>query len=437
MKSYKKFWTDAKKNILGGNMLLSKRPEMFIKDYWPTYFTKSQGINVWDIYGKKYIDFIFAVGQSTLGYANLHVDRDVKKFISKGNMTTLNCYEEVKLAKKLLKIHKWANKVKFARSGGEANAIAIRIARAACKNKKTNIAICGYHGWHDWYLSVNLQSNKNLDQHLLPGLQPKGVPRELKNTTHAFEYGDFERLEQINKKYPLGIIKMEVARDNFPNIDFLKKVRKFCNKKNIILIFDECTSGFRYNLGGLHLKTKIEPDLAMFGKAIGNGYAISAVIGKNKVMDKAKDSFISSTFWTERVGFVAALKTIDTIEKKKTYNILKKQGKYIKKKWQELSKKYNFDLKINEMDCICNFKFKKDHNIIKTFITKEMLKKGYLASNMIYLSIEHNKKAIDKYITALNDVFKKLSNIKKDKKLYQAFISSKEIAKSTFARLIS
>ncbi len=437
MKSYKKFWTDAKKNILGGNMLLSKRPEMFIKDYWPTYFTRSKGINVWDLNGKKYIDFIFAVGQSTLGYANLTVDRVVKKFISKGNMTTLNCFEEVKLAKKLLKIHKWANKVKFARSGGEANALAVRIARAACKNKKTNIAICGYHGWHDWYLSVNLQSNKNLDQHLLPGLKPKGVPRELKNTTHAFEYGDFKRLEQINKKYPLGIIKMEVARDNFPKVDFLKKVRKFCNKKNIILIFDECTSGFRYNLGGLHLKTKIEPDLAMFGKAIGNGYAISAIIGKNKVMDKAIDSFISSTFWTERVGFVAALKTIDIIEKKKTYNILKKNGKYIKKKWAELSKKYNFDLKINEMDCICNFKFKKDHNIIKTFITKEMLKKGYLASNMIYLSIEHNKKAIDKYIVALNDVFKKLRNIRENKKLYQNFIKSKQVAKSTFTRLIS
>ena len=230
---------------------------------------------------------------------------------------------------------------------------------------------------------------------------------------------------------------MEVARDNYPNLDFLKKVRKFCNKKNIILIFDECTSGFRYNLGGLHLKTKIEPDLAMFGKAIGNGYAISAVIGKNKIMDKAKDSFISSTFWTERVGYVAALKTIDIIEKKKTYNILKKHGKYIKKKWQELSNKYGLDLKINQMDCICNFKFKKNHKVIKTFITKEMLKKGYLASNMIYLSIQHDKKAIDKYTIALSDVFKKLSNIKKNKKSYQALLNSKEISKATFARLIS
>tara|TARA_B100000963_G_scaffold227335_1_gene198292 strand:- start:26072 stop:27385 length:1314 start_codon:yes stop_codon:yes gene_type:complete len=434
-KNYSILWKNAKNYILGGNMLLSKRPEMFLPDLWPTYFSKAQKINVWDLNGKKYKDFVFAVGQSTLGYANPSIDMQVKKAITKGNMTTLNCHEEVELAKKLIKLHKWADKVKFARSGGEANALSIRIARSACKKNKDNIAICGYHGWHDWYLSVNLKSKDLLNTHLLPGLDPIGVPKELKNKTHPFEYGNFEQLLKIHKKYKLGIVKLEIARNNLPDIIFLKKIRKFCNQNKIILIFDECTSGFRYNLGGLHLTTKVNPDIAMFGKAIGNGYAISAVIGKKKIMDKAIKSFISSTFWTERSGYVAGLKTIEFMENYKTYNKLKINGNYLISQWKKLSKKYNLNLEISNMPCICNFKFKKNNNFFKTFITKEMLKKGYLASNMVYVSIYHNKKNIDKYIKNLDPIFKKIKLIINDKKTLKKI--TKLSSENTFKRLIN
>ena len=148
-------------------MLLSKRPDMFLPNFWPSYFSKAKGINVWDMDKKKYKDMsIMGVGTNILGYGNKEVDKAVRNVIKQGNMSTLNCYEEVSLAEKLISIHPWANMVRFARTGGEANSIAVRIARAA--RKKDKVAICGYHGWHDWYLATNLQNNNSLKDHLLP-----------------------------------------------------------------------------------------------------------------------------------------------------------------------------------------------------------------------------------------------------------------------------
>ena len=429
--SKEKLWNKAKKSILGGNLLLSKRPEMFLPKYWPTYFKKASGINVWDLKNRKYIDMIFAVGQSTLGYANTAIDNEVKKYLSRGNMTTLNCPEEVKLAENLIKLHPWSGSVKFARSGGEANAIAIRIARAA--SRKDHIAICGYHGWHDWYLSVNLKSRNNLKEHLLPGLDPVGVPKSLKNTVHTFSNNNFNELKKICNKHNIGTVKLEIARDNLPNINFLKKVKQFCSKRKIILIFDECTSGFRRNLGGIHLTTGINPDITMLGKAMGNGYAITAVIGKNKIMEAADQSFISSTFWTERIGFVAANKTIDYMKKNKTYKILIKNGKYIVKRWVETAKKNNIKIKICGIESIASFSFEKNNLLYKTYITQEMLKKGYLASNLIYLSTGHTKKVIDRYIFFLNKIFKKISIHQKSKKKQK--LLKGPICHSTFKRL--
>ena len=423
-------WEEAKKIILGGNSLLSKRPEMYLPSFWPTYFSKASGVYIWDTEGKKYIDMIFAVGQNTLGYSNKKVDTKVKNFISKGTMSTLNCPEELYLAKKLIKIHPWSGMVKFARSGGEANSIAIRIARAA--SGRDNVAICGYHGWHDWYLSVNLKSKNNLNQHLLPGLLPKGVPKSLKNNVHAFKNNDFEKLKQIYSKYKIGTLIIEIARNELPNLKFLKKIKKFCKEKKIILIFDECTSGFRRNLGGIHLLTKISPDIAMFGKAIGNGYAITCVVGKKKIMKKAENTFISSTMWSERVGFVAALATINEIEKTKSYKKLIQSGKYVNSGWKKLSKKHNLNLSIKGIESITSFSFPKNNQIYKTFISQEMLKRGYLASNLIYLSTEHTVKIIDKYLNQLDKVFKQIKNnpLKKIKKLIKGKISH-----NTFKRL--
>jgi len=433
MNKGQKLYKKAKKVILGGNMLLSKRPEMFLPNLWPAYFSKSEKVFVWDLDGKKYTDMIFAVGQNILGYKNLELNNQIIRSIKFGNMTTLNCPEEVYLTKKLIKLHPWAGMAKYARSGGEANALAIRIARAA--SKKDGVAICGYHGWHDWYLSTNLKSKKKLSKHLLEGLDPIGVPKVLKDTVHAFNYGNLNELSQIIKNKNIGVIKMEVCRTSLPDLNFLRQVRKIATKNNIVLIFDECTSGFRRNLGGMHMNYKIYPDMVMFGKALGNGYAITAVVGKKEIMKKAETSFVSSTFWTERIGFVAALKTLDLMEKKKSWKIIIRNGKYLIKKIKELASKNNLGIKISGIESIIYFNFLSKKNLAyKTFLTQEMLKKNYLASNQIFLSIYHTKKIIDEYIFFLDPIFKKISFFEKKKIGKENFLKNK-ICHKTFQRL--
>jgi len=408
-----KLWKRAKAIILGGNSLLSKNPDLFLPNKWPTYFSKSKGCKVWDLNKKAFIDMsLMGVGTNILGYCNNEVDNAVRKAIGKGNLTTLNCPEEVFLAEKLLNIHPWAEKVKFARTGGEANAMAVRIARAASGKEK--VAFCGYHGWHDWYLAANLKNNKNLNKHLIPGLDPLGVPTNLKNTSFGFEYNNINQLKKLVDKENIGVIKMEVSRSTKPNIKFLKEVRDIANKKNIVLIFDECTSGFRQCLGGLHKLINVNPDMAIFGKALGNGYAITAVLGKRSIMDSAEKSFISSTFWSDRIGPTAALKTLEIMEREESWKKITHLGEKVFSIWRNLSKKHNLKINISGLPSLAKFSFEsKNSQAYKTYITQEMLKNNFLAANGIYLSTAHNEKILKKYSNHLDEIFFKISQCEK------------------------
>jgi len=401
-------WKKAKTVIPGGNMLLSKRPEMFLPDQWPAYFSKAKGCKVWDLDGKEYIDMsIMGIGTNILGYGHPEVDEAVHQVVNKGNMSTLNCPEEVYLAEKLIELHPWADMARFARSGGEANAIAIRIARAATGKEK--VAICGYHGWHDWYLSANLGDDKNLDGHLLPGLEPQGVPRNLRGTVFPFTYNNFSQLEELVKTHDIGVIKMEVMRNQGPQDNFLQKVRKLATDRGAVLIFDECTSGFRETYGGLHLKYGVNPDMAMFGKALGNGYAITAVIGKREVMEAAQKSFISSTFWTERIGPTAALKTLEVMKREKSWEQITQTGGTIRKGWKSLADKHGLEIEHWGLSALTGFTFKSPHALAyKTLITQEMLKKGYLAGTSVYVCIEHTADNVALFIDALDPIFGKI-----------------------------
>lgn len=400
-----KLWKRAKQIIPGGSMLLSKRAEMFLPDQWPAYFSKAKGCKVWDLDGNEFIDMsIMGIGTNILGYGHQEVDDAVRKTIDAGNMSTFNCPEEVYLAEKLIEIHPWADMVRFARSGGEANAIAIRIARAA--SGKDKVAICGYHGWHDWYLSANLGDDKNLAGHLLPGLEPNGVPQNLRGTVFPFNYNNYTELEALVTAQDIGVIKMEVSRNKGPEDNFLQKVRKLATDKNIVLIFDECTSGFRETFGGLHKKYGVEPDMAMFGKALGNGYAITATIGKREVMEAAQSTFISSTFWTERTGPTAALKTLEVMEREKSWDTITNTGLYIRAEWQKLADKHGLSINHWGLPALTGFSFNSENALAyKTLVTQEMLAKGYLAGTSVYVCTEHTKQVVDACFKALDPVF--------------------------------
>ena len=405
----------GKKLIPGGTMLLSKRPEMFLPDKWPSYFSKAKGCEIWDLDNRKYIDMsIMGIGTNSLGYGHKDVDKAVEKIISMGNMSTFNCPEEVKLAEKLIEINPWADMVRFARTGGEANAIAVRIARAA--SGKDGVAICGYHGWHDWYLSANHNLGNDLSEHLLPGLNPLGVPKNLSNTVFPFHYNDFDELLKIVEENNIGVIKMEVVRNFGPKNDFLAKVKNLAIKKKIVLIFDECTSGFRETFGGIFKKFNVEPDLVMFGKTLGNGYAITAVVGKKEVMEAAQNTFISSTFWTERIGPSAALKTLEIMEKIKSWEIITNLGKKVRKGWDDLAKNNGLKIIISGIPAISSYSFSNNNLKYKTYITQEMLKKGFLASTDFYSCIAHTESHLSNYFDHLESIFSIISKCEKKQK---------------------
>lgn len=406
-------WKRAKKVIPGGNMLLSKRAEMFLPEYWPAYYSKAEGCHVWDLDGRKLTDMsIMGIGTNLLGYSHYDVNAAAINAAMSSNMSTLNCPEEVYLAEKLVELHPWAGMVRFARSGGEANAIAVRIARAATGRDK--VAVCGYHGWHDWYLATNLNTQDGLSEHLLPGLQPNGVPKSLSGTVIPFSYNNLEQLRDIASNHQLAAIKMEVQRSEAPNTGFLEAVRKICDEQGIVLIFDECTSGFRETFGGIHKKYNVSPDMAMFGKALGNGFAITAVVGKTDVMQAVQSSFISSTFWTERIGPSAALKTLDVMEAIKSWEQVTSTGRTIQKGWDELATAHGIKIEISGIPALSTFSIPGINKLkYKTLICQEMLGLGYLAATSCYVCTCHTPEIIEQYMTDLNTVFRLIADCEK------------------------
>ena len=406
-------WKKSKKLILNGNSLLSKNPENYSKN-WPAYFDKAKGCFIWSIDKKKYIDFSYmGVGTNILGYSNSKVDNHIKKIISKGTMSTLNCIEEVKLSEKLIEMHKWSSMCKFTRTGAEASAVAIRIGRIF--SKKNKIAICGYHGWHDWYLSVNLKGKKKLDTHLLKNLNIEGVDKNLKNSAVSFNHNDLCSFKNVVKKNrDIGVVIMEVERFEEVNLDFLTYIRNYTKKNKITLIFDECTSGFRQTFGGIHLKYKINPDICILGKALGNGYPINAIIGTKKIMNKAQNSFISSTFWSDRIGPSAALKTLEIMSEEKTWIKLKNLGIHFRKNFKLILKKHSISGDILGTGSLLKFYIDGiNDDLLKKYFANEMLNKGMLASNVIYLSTAHNKTLLNKYLIAIDETLLKLKRLNK------------------------
>lgn len=396
----------AKQLIPGGTQLLSKRPEMFLPNFWPAYYSKALGAEIWDLDNQKYVDMSYCgIGSTILGYADTDVNDAVKATIEKASMTTLNAPEEVELAELLIGLHPWAEMVRFGRCGGESMAIAVRIARA--HTKRDLIAFCGYHGWHDWYLSANLRDERVLDQHLLAGLEPAGVPRGLVGTMQPFRYNCLEDLHKIIKKNRnLAAIVMEPIRGQVPNSGFLEEVREIASRTGAVLIFDEVTSGFRINTGGIHLELNIVPDIAVFAKAIGNGFPISAIVGKAKVMKSAQDSFISSTFWTERIGPVAALSTIRKFREKNVASHLIKIGGMVKETWRDCARKAGLRIHVSGIDPLAHFEFEEVDNLIgKTLFTQLMLERGFLATNSFYSMYAHSAEHMAAYRNATEEVF--------------------------------
>jgi glutamate-1-semialdehyde aminotransferase len=404
----------AKEIIPGATQLLSKRAEMFAPDQWPAYYSEADGARVTDLDGNEYVDMSFmGIGACILGYADEDVDAAVREAIDRGTMSTLNPPEEVELAERLLDLHDWADMVRFGRPGGEAVAIAVRLARAYTGAE--TVAFCGYHGWHDWYLAANLDSEENLKDHLLPGLDPAGVPQSLENTSKPFHYNEANELEAIAAEDDLAAIVMEPIRYKKPEDGFLERVQEIARREDAPLIVDEITAGFRVRPGGYHEKLDLKPDIAVYGKALGNGYPISAVVGIDPVMDAAQESFISSTFWTERTGPCAALATIQKFIDESVGEHLVDIGTQITNGWEELAADHGLSLKTKGLEPLTTFEIKHDQGqAATTLFTQEMLDQGYLAGNAVYASYAHTPSMVENYLKAVDHAFDEVATALKE-----------------------
>jgi glutamate-1-semialdehyde aminotransferase len=403
----------AKTLIPGGTQLLSKRPEMFLPEQWPSYYSRAKGCRVWDMDGREFTDMsLMGVGANVLGYADPHVDAAVKSAIDGGSMCTLNAPEEVELAEQMCSIHPWAEMARFTKSGGEAMAVAVRIARAA--TGRDIVVFSGYHGWSDWYLAANIEVADKLAGVHLAGLEPSGVPKSLSGSAHPFHYNDIKELETLIDKYgdKIAAVVMEPIRSEYPKDNFLTKAVETARKNGSIVLFDEISSAMRLCLGGAHLTLGVEPDIAVFAKGISNGYPQGIVIGRRDVMEAAQGSFISSTNWTERIGPTAALATLRKYEDNDVSAHLDKIGSAAQDGWRKAADGFGIKIHVGGIKPLSHFAFEYDNPLAyKTYFTQEMLAEGYLAATALYASFAHSEDDVTRYIAACERIFGKIKII--------------------------
>ncbi len=430
-------YRQAKTIIPGGTQLLSKRPEMAAPNQWPAYFREARGCEIWDLDGRHFYDCgLHGIGSALLGFRDPDVTRAVQRRVALGSLSTLNPPEEVELAERLCEIHPWSHQARFTRAGGEAMAVAVRIARAT--TGRSAVAVCGYHGWHDWYLAANLGEKDALAGHLLPGLDPHGVPRELRGTNFTFAYDDRQQFDVVVREHGhrLAAVVMEPCRRHDPEPGFLEYVRDRAHQAGALLIFDEITIGWRLCYGGAHLRLGVDPDIAVFGKTLSNGHLMGAVIGTREAMEGAHRSFISSSYWTEGVGPAAALATLDKMARIDVPAHCREIGALVQASWRKQAEAHQLPVKVD--DCypaLAHFTF--DHPQwaeLKTLYVQSMLDRDFLANTAIYVTLAHTREIIAAYLSAVEEVFAEIADA-----LRQGDVSARlrgPVAHTGFKRLV-
>jgi glutamate-1-semialdehyde 2,1-aminomutase len=306
----------ANELIPGWTQLISRRSDQFAHGVSPIYAQRAKGARFVDVDENEYIDWVNAVGAVILGHADEVVDGAVKEQIDRGSIYTLNSPLEIELAEELCATIPSAEMVRYTKGGGEACAVAARIARGTTGRDK--ILICGYHGWHDWYQAANFGVDPESGEYPFAGIEPIGVPRALAGTVIPFRYGDLAGLEALLQEHAgdVAAIMMEPARSELPPPGYLEGVQALARAYDVILIFDEVSCGWRLRIGGVQHAVGVTPDMTVVAKAMSNGYPMGVVVGKRSVMEPAKRMFISSSYWSDNVGLIAALTTIRELKRR-------------------------------------------------------------------------------------------------------------------------
>jgi len=377
----------AEKLIPGCSQTFSKGPSQFVQGSSPVFLERGQGSHVWDVDGNEFIDYSMALGPIILGHNYPAVSKAVKKVLEKGTSFSLPHRLEVEFSELLCEIISCAEMVRFGKNGSDATSGAVRVARAY--TERDIIACCGYHGWQDWYIGTT-----TLD---------KGIPDSVKKLTLTFKYNKIETLEKIfdENKDNVACVIMEPVGGEEPKDNFLQKVKDLTHKNGALLIFDEVITGFRLALNGAQGYFGVTPDLACFGKAMGNGFPISAVVGKKGIMKLFEEVFYSFTFGGEIASITAAIATIRELKEKNVIVYLWEQGRKIRDGYNVLAREYGLE---KYSQCIglpprtvVTFKNKKgeDDWLLKSLFQQECIKRGILFTGAQNICFSHSSADIE------------------------------------------
>jgi len=428
----------AEELIPGATQLISRRPSRAAKGVSPVYATRAKGARIWDVDGHEYIDWVSGIGAIILGYCDPVVDEAVHRQIDQGLNYSINHELEIELAEELVETIPCAEMVRYAKGGGDACAITVRIARGATGRDK--ILFCGYHGWHDWYLAANLAADATLDAHLFPGIEPIGVPRSLAGTAIPFEYGNLESLRSLLEKhgFEVAAVIMEPLRSEEPPEGYLQQVRELATQHDVVLIFDEVSTGFRLSPGGVQPYLGVEPDMAVFAKSISNGYPMGAVVGKRAVMEPAAQMFISSTYWSDLIGIRAALTTLREIRKRGVPESLQDFGRSLIERLNEVADETGLAVSCGGICVHPSLRFDEpDPQIaqqLSTLYIQEMAKRGCHGYPSFYLNAAQGAAELEQTTQAARETFALLRRAHNEGKL--ADLLEADLSQDVFRRIV-
>ncbi|WP_414931744.1 aspartate aminotransferase family protein [Vibrio europaeus] len=392
----------ALKSIPLGSQTFSKSITQFPYGVSPYFVSRAKGATIWDVDDNQYIDFINGLLSVSIGYADLDITEAVKQQIETGVTFSLSHELEMQVAEKLIDLVPCAEMVRFGKNGTDSTSAAIRLARAY--TKKEIVLVCGYHGWQDWYIGSTTRS--------------LGVPEVTRTLTKVFKYNDVESFDQLVDEYKgeIAAVIMEPMNIEFPNPGFLEHIREVTDKEDIVMVFDETITGCRLSKGGAQELFGVIPDLATFGKGIGNGYPLSAIMGRKDIMALMEDIFYSGTFAGETSALAAANIVLDKIKNEDVCAHLEEIGSHLIKEVLQLIEKYELG---ECFDCVghpsWSFLIFKDSQYatafeMKTLFMQSMFEMGILTFGSHNLSYAHQREDIDYLLKSYENFFEFLKS---------------------------
>ena len=398
-------WKHAEDIIMDGTQLYSKMASVGVKGVSPVYFIKADGVYAWDYEGNKYIDYTMGLGPCFVGYNNPKVKKAIQKQLEVGTIFSLPSPLEIKAAETLIDIIPCAEMVRFLKTGSEATQAAVRIARAYTGREK--IIKGHYHGWHEWCLADTTKNG--------------GIPQVYKDTVFEVKYNDIDTIKKLfdQHKNQIACVIIEPIETELPKDNYLQKLRDITKQNGALIIYDEVVTGFRFALGGAQEYFGVLPDLAVFGKAMGGGLPLSAVVGKKEIMQKAKNNiFVSSTFGGELLSLAAFLAVVDILKTEPVHERIFKIGNHIRDEFNKLAQKHGSKIECIGLGPRLDFKYRnlknQDDNYVKTLFMQEVVKRGvFFVWNMLpsyKLSdkdIDYTLKVFDEALKITTDAEKK------------------------------